>query len=436
MQVQQLEKEKKTLSQKLTIASKRIDHVERAFRKEEIPLISQDYERQQARDREAFESAQVQRAESSKAKHVEGLAIKAALQRILPDFASFREKREKESRTAFENEQRRLREQLQEEKEERRRQVLEEIEQERLAAIEREKQEALDRERAEGAFSFLLLSAFDTDPFLPSYSQSKPRSTPRRTPASPRSKLASKSAVVRWRPKPKSSASASQRSVSPSARPTRSASPPRAVASRRLSTAVKEEDSVPPLELPPPLVPSFPVPPPGGPSATPPPRPLPPLLRRRSALGSTSSRGPLPSRPRPLPSLLPSRLPPPLLSLPPRLVVPSSVLEEDGASVRQPVSPREELPPLLPPRRRPVLPLPALLLPLLPPPPLLPPLAGTFPAKVSGLRTVVPPVLRDRRRRAVMSVRGRLLLEGGTSLLRRGVEPLRGGGTECEESSL
>ncbi|GAA5862799.1 hypothetical protein JCM8547_006548 [Rhodosporidiobolus lusitaniae] len=149
LQVQQLEKEKKTLSQKLTIASKRLDHVERAFRREEIPLIKQDYERQQARDRAAFEAAQVHRAETARQKHAEGLAIKGNLARILPDFNAFREKREKDSRAAFEAEQRRLREQLEEEKEERRRQVLEKMEQDRLAAIEREKQEEERRARAE-----------------------------------------------------------------------------------------------------------------------------------------------------------------------------------------------------------------------------------------------------------------------------------------------
>ncbi|GAA5902113.1 hypothetical protein JCM6882_006704 [Rhodosporidiobolus microsporus] len=149
IQVQQLEKEKKTITQKLATVHKRLDHLERAFRREEIPLIKQDYERQQARDREAFESSQVHHAEQAKAKHAEGLAIKASLQRILPDFNAFREKRERDSRAAFENEQRRLREQLEEEKAERKRQVLEAREQERLAAIEREKEEVARRAREE-----------------------------------------------------------------------------------------------------------------------------------------------------------------------------------------------------------------------------------------------------------------------------------------------
>ncbi|BGP44944.1 eukaryotic translation initiation factor 3 subunit A [Rhodotorula kratochvilovae] len=142
LQVQQIEKDKKTLAQKLATAYKRLDHLERAFRKEEIPLIAQDYERQQTRDREAFVAAQKQRAEQAQREHAQGLAIKQSLQRILPDYEAFRARAEKESRAAFEREQQRLRDQLEEAKAERRRQHLEKLEQERQAAIQREKDEA------------------------------------------------------------------------------------------------------------------------------------------------------------------------------------------------------------------------------------------------------------------------------------------------------
>ncbi|GJN91751.1 hypothetical protein Rhopal_004774-T1 [Rhodotorula paludigena] len=149
LQVQQIEKDKKSLSQKLASVHKRLDHLERAFRKEEIPLIAQDYERQQARDREAFHAAQQQRLDAHKREHAQGLAIKASLARILPDFAAFRERAERESRAAFEQEQRRLAEQLEEAKAERRREVLEQKERERQEAIERERAEAERREREE-----------------------------------------------------------------------------------------------------------------------------------------------------------------------------------------------------------------------------------------------------------------------------------------------
>ncbi|GAA5977387.1 hypothetical protein JCM11641_000082 [Rhodosporidiobolus odoratus] len=149
LQVQQLEKEQKTTAQKLASTAKRLDHTERAFRREEIPLIKQDYERQQQRDRAAFESAQVQRAAAAKEQHAKGLEIKASLQRILPDFNAFREKRERDSRKAFEEEQSRMLEQLEEAKAQRRKQVAEQREQERLDAIEKEKEAEARRAREE-----------------------------------------------------------------------------------------------------------------------------------------------------------------------------------------------------------------------------------------------------------------------------------------------
>lgn len=149
LQVKQLEKDKNTLSQKLASVHKRMDHLERAFRKEEIPLIQEDYQRQQARDREAFESARVQRAETLRREHSEKLAIKAGLSRIIPDYQAYRSRMEKESRAAFEAESQRLQEQLEEAKAERRAEIAEQKERERVEREEREQAEAERRAREE-----------------------------------------------------------------------------------------------------------------------------------------------------------------------------------------------------------------------------------------------------------------------------------------------
>lgn len=149
LQVQQIEKDKKDLAQKLSSVAKRMDHLERAFRREEIPLVKQDYEAQQQRDRVAFEQAQVARAEQLRKQHADNLAIKASLSRIMPDFFAFKEKTEKDSRAAFEAESRRLKEQLEEAKAERRRKVLADREAERKAREEQEKAEAEKAAREE-----------------------------------------------------------------------------------------------------------------------------------------------------------------------------------------------------------------------------------------------------------------------------------------------
>ena len=73
LQVEQLEKEKKDHNERLRIAAKRIDHVERAYRKEERPLLAQDYADQQAADRVTFEALQKSRIENSLAAHTRGM---------------------------------------------------------------------------------------------------------------------------------------------------------------------------------------------------------------------------------------------------------------------------------------------------------------------------------------------------------------------------
>lgn len=87
----QLEKEKKELNERLRIISKRIDHIERAYRKEERPLLALDYENQQKTDKETFEAIQKARLESAKQAHQEDLSTKARLSRMLPDYQARRE---------------------------------------------------------------------------------------------------------------------------------------------------------------------------------------------------------------------------------------------------------------------------------------------------------------------------------------------------------
>ena len=61
IQVAQLEKEKKEVNERLRVVAKRIDHLERAYRKDERPLLSIDYERQREEERKAFEVRQEER---------------------------------------------------------------------------------------------------------------------------------------------------------------------------------------------------------------------------------------------------------------------------------------------------------------------------------------------------------------------------------------
>lgn len=125
LQVEQIEKEKKDLAHKLSGVSKRIDHLERAFRREEIPLLKLDYERQQTRDREAHESGQALRVANQRKQHSQDLEIKQRLVKIMPDYEAFRLRTEGESRAEFDRFAEMQAEKLEEAKAARRQDVIE-----------------------------------------------------------------------------------------------------------------------------------------------------------------------------------------------------------------------------------------------------------------------------------------------------------------------
>ena len=91
LQVKQLEKEKRELNERLRIVGKRVDHIERAYRKEERPLLGKDYEQQQANDRATFEAVQKARIEGSRLSHQQDLETKQRMARMMGDYLSRRE---------------------------------------------------------------------------------------------------------------------------------------------------------------------------------------------------------------------------------------------------------------------------------------------------------------------------------------------------------
>ncbi|KAI0704450.1 hypothetical protein C8T65DRAFT_654078 [Cerioporus squamosus] len=148
LQVEQLEKEKKELTS-------RLDHIERAYRKEERPLLAKDYEIQQANDRAAFEEAQKARIEAHRQAHLRDIETKkrlteAVIARRGEEFAKKKELAQKKMEE--EKAQRRAavlkareEERLRQEEEERIRREQEEeearLEEERLAELRRKEEE-------------------------------------------------------------------------------------------------------------------------------------------------------------------------------------------------------------------------------------------------------------------------------------------------------
>lgn len=146
LQVEQLEKEKKELNERMRIANKRLDHIERAYRKEERPLLAKDYEIQQANDKAAHEAAQKTRIEASKLAHQHDLETKKRLARVMDDYKAYRAIVESKRGEEFAKRQELSRKKIEEEKAKRRQAIIKERAEEAARIAEEER---LQREREE-----------------------------------------------------------------------------------------------------------------------------------------------------------------------------------------------------------------------------------------------------------------------------------------------
>ncbi|XP_062376254.1 eukaryotic translation initiation factor 3 subunit A [Sardina pilchardus] len=88
-QVEQLEKEKKELQERLKNQEKKIDYFERAKRLEEIPLIKKAYEEQRVKDMELWELQEDERISNMKIEREKALEHKQRMSRMLEDKENF-----------------------------------------------------------------------------------------------------------------------------------------------------------------------------------------------------------------------------------------------------------------------------------------------------------------------------------------------------------
>ena len=102
LRLSQLEKEKNDLNNHLKITGKRIDHLERAFRKEEIKILPRDYEAQRVKDYRAWEKLKDVTLTESRRKHKEDVALKHRLSRLLDVYEDFRSDLEERRKDEFE----------------------------------------------------------------------------------------------------------------------------------------------------------------------------------------------------------------------------------------------------------------------------------------------------------------------------------------------
>ncbi|KAK6001424.1 hypothetical protein QM012_002755 [Aureobasidium pullulans] len=159
IKLQALEKEKNEMSEKLRFTAKRIDHLERAYRKEELKHLSADYDAQRERDLAAYEKTKSETLRDAEEKHKEAVALKHRLSRLVPAYEKFKRTVTEQRHAEFEKRRKVAERELNQKMEQRRREVKERMAREKQEAEEaaarareqeeREAREAEEKERAD-----------------------------------------------------------------------------------------------------------------------------------------------------------------------------------------------------------------------------------------------------------------------------------------------
>lgn len=141
MKLAALEREKNDLNERLRVTGKRIDHLERAFRREEMKHLPEDYDKQRKLDVEEYETMKTQTLQEAEEKHTMDVSLKRRLTRLVPVYEEYRENVRQQRHAEFEK---------------RRKTAVKELEQKKQARVKefrerkaREQSEKEERERAE-----------------------------------------------------------------------------------------------------------------------------------------------------------------------------------------------------------------------------------------------------------------------------------------------
>lgn len=92
LQIEQLEAERKELSNRIKTLTKRIDHVERAYRKEEAPLLKKAAAEKKEQDKKHHEESYQMLLEATKRQHAVNLEGKKRMARMADDVAAYRKR--------------------------------------------------------------------------------------------------------------------------------------------------------------------------------------------------------------------------------------------------------------------------------------------------------------------------------------------------------
>ncbi|KAI5369514.1 Putative proteasome component (PCI) domain, eukaryotic translation initiation factor 3 subunit A [Septoria linicola] len=148
LKLQALEKEKNEIGDKVRIAGKRIDHLERAYRKEEIKHLSDDYSVQRDQDYKAWEDSKNETLETAQEKHKSEVALKHRLSRLVSPYEQFKKTITEQRHADFEKRRKAAERELNAAMDKRRREVREARAAEKRRAEEEERARREEEERA------------------------------------------------------------------------------------------------------------------------------------------------------------------------------------------------------------------------------------------------------------------------------------------------
>ena len=156
LKLQALEKEKNEIGEKIRVTAKRIDHLERAYRKEEVKHLPEDFTAQRDLDLKAYEDSKAETLRNAEQKHKEDVSLKHRLSRLVPQYETFKRDITSQRHADFEKRRKAAERELNQKIEQRRREVREQraaerrrIEEEERARREEEERKAREEEEAE-----------------------------------------------------------------------------------------------------------------------------------------------------------------------------------------------------------------------------------------------------------------------------------------------
>jgi translation initiation factor 3 subunit A len=147
LKLQALEREKNELGDKVRTTSKRLDHLERAYRKEELKHLDEDYEKQRKEDYASWEATKNETIKSAQEKHKEDVALKHRLSRLVGPYEGFRKTITEQRHADFEKRRKGAERELQQKMDQRRIEVRQQREAEKKRREEEERFAAEEAER-------------------------------------------------------------------------------------------------------------------------------------------------------------------------------------------------------------------------------------------------------------------------------------------------